>query len=228
MRALFLALAVLLASVAYADDVPLVVYGNEPTLRDAIILTIDDCLDETLTRRMFEFLRDREVAAVFFPIGSALVRQDPTLWREIVAAGFEIGYHTYFHDAGMTIPQLERDFARFQADLRTVLDDPAFTIRYVRPPFGIWDRNWLQWAENNQLVTVRWNVVVRFDLRMPYVEAVLTHPDGGGIFLLHPRQTDVNWLERHFDALRALRTTAGTPYRITTLSEALLAQSSLD
>ncbi|PJF22942.1 MAG: hypothetical protein CUN56_03455 [Phototrophicales bacterium] len=201
-------------------DIPLVIYGNEPALRNNILITIDDCIDEVLTRQMFEFLVEHDIKAVFFPLGSELIEHDPTLWQEIIDAGFEIGYHTRYHNEGMTIPELEEDFAAFQADLRDVLDDPDYTIRYVRPPYGVWDRNWLEWAEANNLVTVRWNLVTRFDLTMAYFEAVLRHENGGGIVLVHPRPTDMNWLENHIDDVMALTTEAGEPYRIVNLTQA--------
>lgn len=201
-------------------EIPRVIYGNEPELKNNILITIDDCIDEVLTREMFEFLVEREITAVFFPLGSEFIEHDPELWREIVAAGFEVGYHTRDHIGNMTIPELEEDFAIFEADLRVVLDDPDYEIRYVRPPYGLWDRNWLDWAEANDLHTVRWNLVTRYDLTMEYFEAVLHHAQGGGIVLVHPRPTDMNWLENHLDEVIALTTDDDTPYHLVSITQA--------
>lgn len=195
--------------------------GNEDALRNNILLTIDDCYDEVLTRTTFEMLAARGITATFFPIGSVVKGHDPQLWRDIRAAGFEIGYHTMHHQEGMTVAQLNADFADFTQTLRDVLDDQSFSVRYVRPPFGIWDKNWMTWARENDLITVKWNLVTRRGLDMAYFQAVLRHADGGGIILIHPRPTDVSWLERYLDSVQALTTANGTPYRIVTLSEAL-------
>lgn len=195
--------------------------GNEDVLRNNILLTIDDCYDEVLTRNTLDMLQARGITATFFPIGSVVKGHDPQLWRDIRAAGFEIGYHTMYHQEGMTVAQLNADFAEFTRTLRDVLDDQSFSVRYVRPPFGIWDKNWMAWAQANDLITVKWNLVTRRGLDMAYFEAVLRHADGGGIVLIHPRPTDVSWLERYLDSVQALTTSDGTPYRIVTLSEAL-------
>lgn len=201
-------------------DLPAMIYGNEDELQNNIVFTIDDCIDEVLTRQMFELLLTYEVTAVFFPLSTEMTTQDPELWREIVSAGFEIGYHTRDHQEGKTVAELERDFTLFQQEVREVLDDPNYEIRLVRPPYGVWDANWQAWAEANDLTTVRWNLVTRYDLTMDYFEAVLRHPDGGGIVLVHPRPTDMWWLEENLDAVVALGTPTGESYHVVSLSAA--------
>jgi peptidoglycan/xylan/chitin deacetylase (PgdA/CDA1 family) len=215
------------SSIVIAEDearhvtIPDVIYGNEPELANNVLITIDDCLSEEMTRKLFYFLREHDFRAVFFPLTSGIRNHDPQLWQEIVAAGFEIGYHTRNHQPGLNQAELAEDFTAFQAEIRTILDDPDYVIRYVRPPFGIWDANWLAWSAANDLHTVRWNIVPRFDLQMPYVRAVMGNRNfGGTIFLLHSRPTDYWWLERNIDELLSLRTPSSDPYRFTTLTEA--------
>ena len=175
---------------------------------------------EEKTRKLFEYLLDKKISATFFPVSSAIVDHDPELWPAIVDAGFEIGYHTRFHQGELTIAELETDFAAFTEDIQAILDDPDYTIRYVRPPWGLWNEDWLTWAQDNDLHTVRWNIVPRFDLTMEYFEAVLNHEDGGGIVLVHPRPTDMWWLEENMAAILQLRNPDGEPYNIVTITEA--------
>jgi peptidoglycan/xylan/chitin deacetylase (PgdA/CDA1 family) len=201
-------------------EIPAVITGSEPELADNILLTIDDCSSEEKTRAIFEFLLERNLRATFFPVSSMIVGHDPGLWQDIVEAGFEIGYHTRFHQGELTVPELDADFEGFTEDIRILLDDPDYTIQYVRPPWGLWNDDWLTWAQNNQLHTVRWNIVPRFDLTMEYFAAVLKHEDGGGIVLIHPRPTDIWWLEENMDAILELQNPDGEPFNIVTITEA--------
>lgn len=201
-------------------EIPAVITGTEPELADNILLTIDDCFSEEQTKEMFEFLLEKDLRATFFPVSSVIVDQNPELWQTIVDAEFEIGYHTRYHQGELTVAALEADFADFTEDVRYILDDPEYTIRYVRPPWGLWNDDWLTWAQDNNLHTVRWNIVPRFDLTMAYFEAVLNHEDGGGIVLVHPRPTDMWWLEENIDAILDLHNPDGEPYTITTITEA--------
>lgn len=209
-------------------ELPSVVYGNEEQLRDNILFTIDDCYDEVLTLEMFELLRSYDIQAVFFPLSTQVVKHDQAMWQMIVESGYEIGYHTRDHQEGKTVEELEDDFALFQQEIREVLDNPDYEIHYVRPPYGVWDDNWLTWAEANNLTTVRWNIVTRYDLTMSYFEAVLRHEEGGGIVLMHPRPTDINWLKDNLDDVIALKAPGDIPYRFTNLSSAFVDQEDLE
>ena len=201
-------------------EIPTVIYGNEPQLKNNILFTMDDCYDEILTREMSEFLHERGLTGIFFPLTLAINDDDPQLWQDIVAAGFEIGYHTRFHQEGLTQDQLEADFLAFTEEIRVILDDSEYVVQYVRPPYGIWNNDWLIWAEENDLHTVRWNIVTRFDLTMGYFEGVLRHADGGGIVLMHPRPTDIWWLENNIDAVLELRDDTDNLYLMVNLTEA--------
>jgi peptidoglycan/xylan/chitin deacetylase (PgdA/CDA1 family) len=204
-----------------ANDGNWTLYGNEPSLANNILLTIDDASIEANVRTMFHLLREQSLTATFFPNMRYLTQQDPQLWQEIAAAGFEIGYHTRNHNSHLTPEELTADFNLFQDELRVVLNNPTYTIRYVRPPNGVWDANWTTWANANNLFTVRWNVTSATD-DMNYIEAVLSnHRSGGSIILLHTDSHDVLWLQHNLSRLMALRDDQQRPYQITTLSRAL-------
>jgi peptidoglycan/xylan/chitin deacetylase (PgdA/CDA1 family) len=206
---------------ADTPELPPMIYGNESQLANNILLTIDDCADEQLTREMFDLLVEKGITATFFPNTSYMIEQDPQLWRDIVAADFEIGYHTRLHVDSMSEAELDDDFTLFQQEVRETLDEPDYTITLVRPPYGIWDDSWMAWTETHGFHTVRWNVVPRARLRVDYVAAVFNDMDEGGrIVLLHPRQTDMWWLEAHVDELLALTDENGQSFHFTTVSEA--------
>jgi peptidoglycan/xylan/chitin deacetylase (PgdA/CDA1 family) len=203
-----------------ANDGDWTLYGNEPPLTNNILLTIDDASIEANVRTMFHLLREHGLTATFFPNMRYVTQQDPQLWQEIVSAGFEIGYHTRNHNSYLTPEELTADFNLFQDELRLILNNPTYTIHYVRPPNGVWDANWATWANTNNLFTVRWNVTSVTD-DMLYIEGVLrNHDNGGSIILLHTSNYDVQWLQNLLPRLMNLRDEQQNLYHITSLSHA--------
>ena len=208
------------AGEAHADTAA-VLYGNETALANDIVITIDDCSVESNVRWAFDILRNRGLKATFFPNTKHMLRQNPQLWRDIVAAGFEIGYHTRMHTPGMTVEQLNADFDLFTAEVRGILNDSGYTIRYVRPPAGVWNTDWMNWSASRGLITVRWNMVLP-NVTVNYVEGVISNrASGGSILLMHTGRADVQWLQDHVDTLTRYHEPDGTPYHLTDISDAL-------
>lgn len=200
---------------------PYILTGSEPQLANNLIITIDDCSIEFNVRWAFNLLKNRGLKAVFFPNTLYINKQDPQLWRDIVAAGFEIGYHTRLHMRGLTPKQLTEDFTLYQQELRTILDNPTYQIRYIRPPGGVWNKDWLAWGAANHLITVKWNVVAP-NITMPYVYGVIhNRVKGGSILLMHTGKADLNWLQKNISTLMRMKDGDGKPYIITTLTAAL-------
>ncbi len=193
-------------------------YGNELALANNIILTIDDVSIEYNMHLMFNLLQQHNITATIFPNMSYVKKQDPALWQSMVAQGFEIGYHTIHHTAHMTSEELAEDFLEFEQGLREVLNDPTYEIRFVRPPYGVWDTEWMSWANANQLFTVHWNVTTATS-DFAYIKSVLRdRQNGGSIILLHTGVNDWEWLQTMLPQLNQLHDNA----EITTLSQALI------
>ncbi|WP_430780754.1 bifunctional polysaccharide deacetylase/glycosyltransferase family 2 protein [Actinoplanes sp. G11-F43] len=73
--------------------------GQESTSRlpaRTIALTFDDGPDPEWTPKVLEVLREHDAHATFFVVGSQVARH-PTLAREVVAGGNELGLHTFTH-----------------------------------------------------------------------------------------------------------------------------------
>jgi peptidoglycan/xylan/chitin deacetylase (PgdA/CDA1 family) len=98
-----------------------------PTARPLAALTFDDGPDPELTPRILEVLFEHGVRATFNVMGWNALRH-PGLVREVVAAGHELGNHTWTH----------QDLA-FQSTLQTrrQLEQTAgVRPRFFRPPRG--------------------------------------------------------------------------------------------
>jgi peptidoglycan/xylan/chitin deacetylase (PgdA/CDA1 family) len=104
------------------------------TSENAIALTFDDGPTPAYTQGVLDLLRDKGVTATFFLMGID-VDAHPDETRAIIAAGHEIGNHTYTHP-DMTFASEDQ-----AADEITRTDDAIRRAGYtgpihVRPPFG--------------------------------------------------------------------------------------------
>lgn len=221
----FVALLVIVISQASARDYtwennPLVIYGNNPALANNIVLMIDDNVYEYNIRHIFEMLQERGIHAVFFPHTRYMLNQDPQLWRDIVAAGHEIGYFTRNHEHDFTAEEFAADYALYMEELRGILNDPNYTIRYAKPACWDWEDSWFEWLESTDLRAVRANILGPAEIE--YFNGVFTDTSGGGHLMSVLSFTEhMDWLEANLDALMQLTTPDGQPYRWVNLTEAL-------
>jgi peptidoglycan-N-acetylglucosamine deacetylase len=98
-------------------------------------LTFDDGPHPQGTPAMLEILAREQVGATFFLVGEQ-VRRDPSLAREILAAGHEVGLHCDRHRNLLRLspPQVRADILRAQAVIEDVC---ASRVRVYRPPYGV-------------------------------------------------------------------------------------------
>jgi peptidoglycan-N-acetylglucosamine deacetylase len=79
-------------------------YANEtykinrfgPTDGKRVVLTFDDGPDPNYTPKILEILKQEQVQATFFLVGTQLLKY-PDLAKQITDAGFEVGNHTFTH-----------------------------------------------------------------------------------------------------------------------------------
>ncbi|MFB9905608.1 bifunctional polysaccharide deacetylase/glycosyltransferase family 2 protein [Allokutzneria oryzae] len=99
-----------------------------------IALTFDDGPDPVWTPAVLDVLRRNEVHATFFVTGAAVSR-NPSVAKQIVDAGHEIGLHTFTHtdlsQAGPLRTRLELDQTRL-----VVAGATDRSSRLVRPPYS--------------------------------------------------------------------------------------------
>jgi len=112
-------------------------YGIDCRLRrdDAVALTFDDGPHADGTPAVLEELARRGATATFFLVGEQ-VRRDPSLAREIVAAGHAVALHGDRHHCQLRLTPrtLDDDLARVAA---TVADATGLAPALYRPPYGV-------------------------------------------------------------------------------------------
>ncbi len=110
-------------------------HSHGPRTGARIALSFDDGPHPDFTPRIAEALAKAKARATFFCIGE-LVEKSPDVARALIAAGHELGNHTFSHNTGrhlFSAPALTEDLRRCQTLLATFGAAP----RWYRPAVGI-------------------------------------------------------------------------------------------
>lgn len=121
-----------------------------------VALTFDDGPAVGTTRKLIRILQQEEVPATFFVVGRR-VRQHPELVREIAAAGFEIGNHSWSHQQ-MTAQSGKQVRWTLHATNQALLKAGVTPTRLMRPPYGAIDARVRRVITQAGYVPVLWSV----------------------------------------------------------------------
>jgi hypothetical protein len=209
----------------YHNRHPNIIYGNDPALANNIVMMVDDSVYEANIRYWFNLFEENGIKATFFPHTVYMLKQDAQLWRDIVAAGHEIGYFTRRHEHGLTKEGFMADFLQFRDELRLILDDPNYFIAYAKPACWYWEHPWFDWLEEaHELYGIQG---VRVNILGPtpsidFMQGVFNDTvDGGTIMSLIAFPDQMEWLDENLQSIMELTRPDGQPYVITSLSNAL-------
>jgi peptidoglycan/xylan/chitin deacetylase (PgdA/CDA1 family) len=123
--------------------------------RHHIALTFDDGPDRRSTPLFLDLLADRGITATFFLL-AAHARSEPSLVREMAAAGHELALHGWEHDClALRAPgSLARDLLRGR---EAIEDIGGREVTWYRPPYGVMTGEGLYAARKVRLQTVLWS-----------------------------------------------------------------------
>jgi peptidoglycan-N-acetylglucosamine deacetylase len=130
-----------------------ITHGSDPR---QLALTFDDGPNDPHTMHLLDVLAKHNARATFFLIGQ-YVRQRPEIARAVLAAGHEIGNHTFSHPNLILVPgaRLRQELE----DCRKALEDAlGTTTKLFRPPFGGRRPDVLRTARGMGLNPVMWSV----------------------------------------------------------------------
>ncbi|MFI9245946.1 polysaccharide deacetylase family protein [Streptomyces sp. NPDC053086] len=151
-----------------------------------VALTFDDGPDPVYTRRILEILDRYGVRATFFCVGHHVAAL-PDEVRRIVAAGHEVGNHSWSHPF---LPDLTPDQLREQIDrtAEAVARVTGEAPTWFRPPYGALTPEVLATLEGHPTTMTMWDVDSR-DWSRPGPEriaaTVLESAGPGSVVLLH-------------------------------------------
>jgi peptidoglycan/xylan/chitin deacetylase (PgdA/CDA1 family) len=158
-----------------------------PGFGNRIALTYDDGPTPGVTEKILKELDDRQLKATFFMIGNK-VRRYPALAREVVAAGHEVGNHTFTHPSLSKLSD-QNVISEITQCQDAIGEATGVTPHWMRPPYGAF-QNTRQgpMARQEHLGLAYWSVDPR-DWSNPGVSTIVSrvlngaHP--GSIILLH-------------------------------------------
>jgi peptidoglycan-N-acetylglucosamine deacetylase len=175
-------------------------------------LTFDDAPHPIYEPLLLDLLRRGEIRATFFVIGRN-ARAYPYFVRDMVAAGHEVGNHTYHH---VRLPPLSGPAATQEMALanQTISAITGQAVNYFRPPGGDYTPATLRAARNLGLTTVFWTDDPG-DFQNPGTSVLLSRfarqLRKGGIALLHDNAPEMlQVLPGFFELARQKKISLGT------------------
>lgn len=100
----------------------------------SVILTFDDGPNRNYTPQILDILKDYDVPAVFFVVGSR-VQRFPDIAKRIVEDGHELGVHTYYHPNIAEISELRLKF-ELHASQELIKSVTGLNTNLFRAPYG--------------------------------------------------------------------------------------------
>jgi peptidoglycan/xylan/chitin deacetylase (PgdA/CDA1 family) len=182
------------------------VWEHGPRTAKLVALTFDDGWNLRDLRGIVAILKAKQAPATFFPVGRAVLRH-PETWKQIAAAGFPIGNHSWNHDDLSRGPASKalKDMNRATQAIERTAGVRLFPA--IRPPFGTYDASFMQAAqEAGMRAVIMWDVDTRdwSGVRAPIVVREALTAQRGSIIVMHTDKTNtVHALPKIIDRLRA-------------------------
>jgi len=192
----------------------IIYHGNRDTNKVAI--TIDDGNRAELINQTLDYLKEYNVKATLFPMGS-WVDNNPEIWRRAVEEGHELGNHTYSHAFLTTIAEdrIREELNRWQNSVDEALGYPYKTY-FFRPPGmdGFTSTNSARTKRYQEIIAEKGMFPILWDVELVYalrnevsttqriIEHVLANASGGSIVLLHFTTNDIAALPAIITGLR--------------------------
>lgn len=137
-------------------------FGHQPDIyrkgsgeKPWVALTFDDGPSPLYTPRILQLLEAYDVPATFFMVG-AHVEEYPDIAAAVVAAGHEVGNHTYTH-INVPTASTQRLYEELLGTTAVILEKTGAYPEYIRPPRGLYDGRFRRMAALLGQKIVLWN-----------------------------------------------------------------------
>ncbi|EEM17380.1 polysaccharide deacetylase family protein [Bacillus pseudomycoides] len=127
-----------------------------PYNKAEVALTFDDGPDFVFTPQILDKLKNYGVKATFFLLGENAERY-PDVVKRIANEGHTVGNHTYNHPNLVKVSDEEyrNQIVRTEEILQKLI---GYAPKFIRPPYGEIREKQLEWATEQNFMTVQWSV----------------------------------------------------------------------
>lgn len=174
---------------------PCIIWSGDRRI-PSIYLTFDDGPDPAYTPKLLQILKNQNVSATFFLIGSRVERH-PELVRRMVSDGHLVGNHSYSHLRMVFRPKcfLESEITKTNRAIKKAAgQNPCL----FRPPYGRFGIGVLALCKKQCLRLALWNLMSYDYKQSVSAESILQRIDrritNGRIILLHDSEKTVTIL----------------------------------
>ncbi len=169
-----------------ADEIMANVHFSSDTTDKRIALTFDDGPHYKYTAEILDILKENEVKATFFVVGSLAERYPELILREL-AEGHEIASHTWSHPHLSKLPEATLE-SELSATEDLLYELAEYRPKLFRPPEGKCPDSVRRVAAQLDYEVVLWTVDTRDWAHTPtqtIVKTVLENIEPGSIILCH-------------------------------------------
>lgn len=185
------------ASADIGSGIYLKSYCHKPTSEKILALTFDDGPDEEMTPKVLAILKQYNIKATFFMIGSKAA-QLPHIVREIVAEGHSIGNHTYSHKGVFPLSGAKKVEIELCKCNSVIADIAGEQPKLFRPPFGVTNPIIGRVVRKLGLNSIGWSIrsldTVSRRSRENVCNGIIKRLHSGAVILLHDRCNDADIL----------------------------------
>lgn len=109
-------------------------YSSVNIKEPVVAMTFDDGPHPSLTPKLLDILKERNIKCTFFLIGQN-VKAYPNIVRRILAEGHEIGAHTYTH-CSLTSRNDDQIRSELKKSEEVLMAAASYRPQFIRPPYG--------------------------------------------------------------------------------------------
>ena len=203
--------------------------GNDD--RRCVSLTFDDGPDDVMTPKVLDILKDNDIKATFFIIGSK-AEAHPDLISRIVDEGHIIGVHSWNHGCDFPIQSSDEIYQELSKCENAIYDITGKSMMLFRPPFGVTNPLIADAVDERGYITIGWSIrsldTDRNKDRSDILKRIVRRLHNGAIILLHDRCDGADDLLRsliaalrdnNYDIIRLDEMLEIEPYRTVTDTE---------
>ena len=145
-----------MSAVFFGDNLRKIPVYNVDTQEKRVAISFDAAWGADKTRDIMKILKEYNANATFFLVGF-WAEKYPNIVKEIHENGYEIGTHSNTHP-DMTKLSKEQVKLELEQSMQKIKSAVDVDIKLFRPPFGAYNNQLLDVAEELNLQTIQWNV----------------------------------------------------------------------